>query len=85
MVSGMSTEVSFTAVYESVENGWYQGRLLEVPGVITAAPTQAEAEDLLLDALREYVLSFAEEPLKSDDVNTLGRSTVGVKIYARPA
>jgi predicted RNase H-like HicB family nuclease len=85
MVSGMSKVVSFTAVYESVENGWYQGRLLEVPGVITAAPTRTEAEDLLLDALREYLLSLAEEPTKSDDADRLGRSTVNVEIYARPA
>lgn len=57
----MSAEVTFTAVYEDVENGWVQARLVEIPGVITAAPTRDEATEMLLDALAEYVSSFADE------------------------
>lgn len=57
--------VSYTAVYETVEDGWIQARLLELPGVITAAPSQAEAEDLLLDALQEYLMSLQEESVPS--------------------
>lgn len=57
----MSTSVSFTAVYEDVENGWVQARLAEIPGVITAAPTREAATEALLDAFAEYVLSFADE------------------------
>ena len=56
----MSASVTFTAIYEPVEDGWVQARLAEIPGVITAAPTRQEAEALLLDALREFLLSFAE-------------------------
>jgi len=58
----MSAEVAFTAVYEDVENGWVQARLAEIPGVITAAPTRAEATEMLVDALAEYVRSFADDP-----------------------
>jgi predicted RNase H-like HicB family nuclease len=56
----MAARVSFTAVYEPVENGWVQAHLAELPGVITAAPTQAEAKELLADALREYLLALGE-------------------------
>jgi predicted RNase H-like HicB family nuclease len=56
----MSRQVAFTAVYEDVENGWVQARLLELPGVITAAPSRDEATEMLLDALAEYLRSFAD-------------------------
>ncbi|MGH3751186.1 MAG: type II toxin-antitoxin system HicB family antitoxin [Pseudonocardiaceae bacterium] len=56
----MSESVTFTAIYEPVDDGWVQARLAEIPGVITAAPTRQEAEVLLLDALREFLLSFTE-------------------------
>ena len=47
-----------------------------MPGVITAAPTRAEAEELLLDALREFLMSFADEngseaPADSPDTQRL--------------
>lgn len=62
----MDREVSLTAVYEPVENGWVQARIREMPGVVTAAPTRAEAEDMLLDALREFLLSFRNEEASED-------------------
>ena len=52
--------ISLTAVYEPVENGWTQARIEELPAVITAGPTLKEAKELLLDALREYLLSLGE-------------------------
>lgn len=58
----MAESLSLTAVFQPDENGWVQATIREIPGVITAAPTRAEAEDLLLDALREYLLSFQVEP-----------------------
>jgi predicted RNase H-like HicB family nuclease len=57
----MAASLSFTAIYEPVENGWVQARIRELPPVITCAPTRAEAEDMLLDAVREYLLSLAVE------------------------
>ena len=56
----VSESVTFTAIYEPVEGGWVQACLAEIPGVITAAPTRREAKALLLDALREFLLSFTE-------------------------
>lgn len=58
----VSTELTWTGVFETVEGGWVQARILEFPAVITAAPTLAEAKELLLDALREYL-----ESLRQDD------------------
>ena len=57
----MSTRMSLTAVYEPVENGWIQARIEELPAVITAGPTANQARELLLDALREYLLSLREQ------------------------
>jgi predicted RNase H-like HicB family nuclease len=51
-----------TAVFEEVEEGWVQARVKEIPAVITAGPSRAEAEDLLFDALQEYVLSLGDGP-----------------------
>jgi hypothetical protein len=50
-----------TPVYKLVENGWTQAGLLELPGVITAAPSRDEAQELLVDALRQFLLSFGPE------------------------
>jgi predicted RNase H-like HicB family nuclease len=58
----MSTDLTWTAVFETVEDGWVQARVAELPGVITVAPSMDEARDLLLDAIREYLLSLRGEP-----------------------
>lgn len=50
--------VEFTAQFDVAENGWVQGQLKDLPGVITAAPSLNEAKDMLADALREYLLSL---------------------------
>lgn len=55
----MTAEVEFTAAYEEVEGGWVQARLVEIPGVITVAPTREEAEEAPIDAFAEHVRSFA--------------------------
>jgi hypothetical protein len=60
------TEIPLTIVYESVEEGWTQARIAELPAVITAAPTRLEAKDMVLDALREYLLSLTEEALTDE-------------------
>lgn len=58
----MSTDLTWTAVFETVEGGWVQARVAELPGVITAGPTLEEAKALLLDAVREYLVSLRQEP-----------------------
>jgi hypothetical protein len=57
----VSTCIPLTAVYEPVENGWIQARIEELPGVVTAGATAGEARDLLLDALRRYLLVVSLE------------------------
>jgi len=63
----MSAGLQLTAVYSPVEDGWVQATIAEMPGVITAAASRPEAEAQLLDALKEYPLSFAGNHLPSDD------------------
>jgi predicted RNase H-like HicB family nuclease len=52
--------VELSIIYEPVENGWVQARIAELPAVITAGRSREEAKDLVLDALREYLLSLKE-------------------------
>jgi predicted RNase H-like HicB family nuclease len=54
----MTSTLTYTALFEAVENGWTQARIAELPGVITAAPSLEEAKEWLVDALREYLLSL---------------------------
>lgn len=61
----MQELLRLTPVYEDVDGGWTQARLVELPGVITAAPTRQEARGMLVDALREFLLSFG--PGQSND------------------
>lgn len=50
--------ISLSVVYEPVENGWVQARIEGIPEVITAGRTKDEARELVVDALREYLLSI---------------------------
>ena len=50
--------ISISIVYEPVEHGWVQARIEGVPEVITAGRTKDEARELVLDALREYLMSI---------------------------
>jgi hypothetical protein len=58
--------LQLSIVYESVENGWTQASIAEYPAVITAAPTREAAPELVLDALREYLLSLADDSPRGD-------------------
>lgn len=60
----VSTSLAFTIVLTSVEGGWVQAQLREIPGVLTCAPTEAEAREAIVDALGEYLASFTS-PLDS--------------------
>lgn len=63
----MASELTLTAIYEPVENGWVQARVRELPEVITAGASRKEAEELLLDAVLEYLASLSE-PLGDDSL-----------------
>jgi predicted RNase H-like HicB family nuclease len=62
----MAPLLKLTAIYEPVENGWFEGRIAELPAVITAAPTLEEAKALLRDALGEYLASLQSPDSSSD-------------------
>ena len=77
----MTERLVFTAIYEEVENGWIQARVRELPAVITAAPSLDEAKEMLVDAVREYLLSLGgQEP--SPAGHEAGRSELEIVIKA---
>ncbi len=47
--------------YEPDEGGWVRATLEELPGVITCAPTQYEARELVRDALDEWLRALTSE------------------------
>jgi predicted RNase H-like HicB family nuclease len=56
--------MKLTAVFEHGEDGWINAPVLELPGANTCAKSMDEARELLADAVRELVASYAEsEPL----------------------
>jgi predicted RNase H-like HicB family nuclease len=57
----VAKRVLLTPQFEEVENGWVQARIRELPEVITAGPSRAEARELLEDALSEYWASLRAE------------------------
>ena len=66
-LTDVASEVTLTAIYESVEDGWVQARVQELPEVITAGPSRKEAEELLLDAILEYLTSLSEPHVLPSD------------------
>lgn len=79
-----SEVLTFSAVYSTVEDGWVQAQLAELPAVVTAAPTRAEAEELLVDALREYLASFVAAS-QVDTSSSADTGAVDLFIHARGA
>lgn len=78
----VTSTLSWTAVFDTVENGWVHGRVAELPGVITAAPTLAEAKTNLVDALHEYLASLAEPATASENLTTSRREALDVVIQS---
>jgi predicted RNase H-like HicB family nuclease len=58
--------IELTIAYEPVEDGWVQARIVELPAVITAGRTREDAKALVLDALREYLMSLRDEAADGD-------------------
>jgi predicted RNase H-like HicB family nuclease len=56
------SSIPLSILYETVEDGWVQARIEEMPAVITAARTRPEAREQVLDALHEYLLALRDEP-----------------------
>lgn len=81
----MTTRLSFTAVYEPVEEGWTQARIDELPAVITAAPTLDEAKELLVDALHEYLRSLGPQHPSDARGSSRGATRLPVEIVIEAA
>jgi predicted RNase H-like HicB family nuclease len=58
---GTVDRLRLTAVFEPGDDGWINARILELPGANTCGRTIEEAKELLADAVRELVASYAEE------------------------
>jgi predicted RNase H-like HicB family nuclease len=78
----MTVRLVFTAVYEQVEDGWTQAHIEQLPAVITAAPTAAEAKELLVDALSEYLLSLGDSGQPSPPAGSAERLPFEIVINA---
>jgi predicted RNase H-like HicB family nuclease len=61
----MASTLRLTALYEPAEDNWTTARLAEVPGVITCAPSRAQAREELVDALGEYLRALPGEPAEA--------------------
>jgi predicted RNase H-like HicB family nuclease len=79
----MTREVVFNAIYENVEGGWVQGRVRELPEVITAAPSLEDAKELLLDALLEYLRSLgARDESQIEAAEPLAEGKLAISLSA---
>ncbi|MGH3440736.1 MAG: hypothetical protein ACRDUY_01560 [Nitriliruptorales bacterium] len=79
-----TVRVELTAVYRTVENDWVQATVREIPGVLTAARTRAQAGELVLDAFREWLLAGGEVARRSRDT-AVDHTAAEVPIEADPA
>ena len=48
-------------VYEPDEAGWVRATVEEIPQVITCAPSQSEARELIRDALNEWLAALTSQ------------------------
>ena len=78
----MSEVFSLTVVYEPVEDGWIQATIEELPAVITAAPTLAEAKELIVDALREYLLALGADHPRAEAAAGALRDSLEIRLSA---
>ena len=57
----MVDRIRLTAVFEPDEDGWINARVLELPGANTCVRSIDEAKEMLADAVRELIASYADE------------------------
>jgi predicted RNase H-like HicB family nuclease len=78
----MTRDISFTALYEVVEDGWVQARVRELPEVITVAPTKEQAREFLLDAVSEYLRSLGGNGAKEFEGNLMAEEPLEISLSA---
>lgn len=57
----MEKTVWFTAIYTSIEDGWYMARVVELPEAITQGTDLQKAREMLADTVREVLELKREE------------------------
>jgi predicted RNase H-like HicB family nuclease len=57
----MSDQVSLTIVYEPGEDGWVTVSIPEVPSVFSQGRTRAEAREMILSALNDWLRFYVED------------------------
>jgi predicted RNase H-like HicB family nuclease len=78
----MTETLSLTVVYEPVEEGWVQATIEGLPGVVTAAPSLAEAKESIVDALREWLLAFGEGVVSTQPSPEALRAPIKIRLSA---
>jgi predicted RNase H-like HicB family nuclease len=63
--------------YEPDEGGWVMARIEEIPEVITCAPTQDEAREMIRDALSEWLAALTTV---TPGTATAGRETLTLSV-----
>ena len=57
----MSDQVNLTIVYEPGEDGWITVSIPEMPGVFSQGRTRAEAREMALSALNDWLRFYVED------------------------
>jgi predicted RNase H-like HicB family nuclease len=70
MSSETVDRIRLTAVLEPDEDGWINARVLELPSANTCARSLEEAKEMLADAVRELVASYASEAREAQSDST---------------
>jgi predicted RNase H-like HicB family nuclease len=70
VATGTVDRIRLTAVFEPGEDGWINARVLELPGANTCARSVEEAKEMLADAVRELVASYADEARRAGSSST---------------
>jgi predicted RNase H-like HicB family nuclease len=57
----MSDQLSLTIVYEPGDDGWITVSIPEVPGVFSQGRTRAEAREMVLSALNDWLRLYVAD------------------------
>jgi predicted RNase H-like HicB family nuclease len=55
--------LEYHAAYFEVEDGWYMGKVLDFPGVVTQGKTLDAAKKMVRSALRDMAIWYMEDGL----------------------
>lgn len=76
--------MTFTAIYERVEDGWWMASCPEIPGAITQGETLDEARYMLRDAIEELAAARREKALQRIQSREAGTAVPSDEIIREP-